>query len=241
MPTCYLPVLFYIILDRLLCAGSDLFACLGYLIDGYGSVLPCIGQENTTLDVVESRIFALENGIDGEERVRIAGKLTLVLELIFHLFLLPLLTLIKDRIKFSFDSDSNTIVCDNSANVSMCNTKSMYVGEMRQIHIMTVATIEGKSHPVSGIVTLKWHWKDDDDIRHEVRVVDVLYFPQSSINILSLTSVARQLKDKDCTGTTTLQTQSRFFGTRTSPVAPSTPLNQICQCIEQWCQRLLIQ
>ena len=57
-----------------MCTGSDLFACLSYPIDGYGSVLLCVGIEDVTLDVVESSIFTLENGIDGAERVRISGE-----------------------------------------------------------------------------------------------------------------------------------------------------------------------
>ena len=131
---------------------------------------------------------------------------------------------------FSFDSDSTTIVCDNSANVSICNTKSMYVGEMQQIHNTNVATIGGKGHPVSGIGTVKWHWKDDDGVGHEFLVEDVLYFPQSPINILSVTSFARQLKDKDGTGITTLQTQSRLFWDKNKfSRKSSTILHRICQ------------
>ena len=75
---------------------------------------------------------------------------------------------------FSFDSDSTTIVCDNSANVSICNTKSMYVGEMQHIHNTNVATIGGKGHPASGIGTVKWCWKDDKGIAHEFLVEGVL-------------------------------------------------------------------
>ena len=51
---------------------------------------------------------------------------------------------------------STTIVCDNSANVSICNTHSIYVAEMRQIHNTNVATIGGKGYPASGISTVKW-------------------------------------------------------------------------------------
>jgi hypothetical protein len=64
----------YTILDRLLRAGSDLLLYLSYPIHGCGSVLPCVGKEDVTLDVAESRIFALKNGTDGAERVCIAGK-----------------------------------------------------------------------------------------------------------------------------------------------------------------------
>ena len=31
----------------------------------------------------------------------------------------------------SFDTDSHALICDNSANVHVCNDKRMYVGEIR--------------------------------------------------------------------------------------------------------------
>ena len=112
---------------------------------------------------------------------------------------------------FSFDSNLTRIVCGNSANVSICNTQSMFVGEIRQIHNTKVATIGSKGHPDSSIVTVRWHWKDADGIGYEFLVEDVLYFPQLPINILSIISFACQLKDKDGIEITTLQTQSRLY------------------------------
>ena len=114
----------------------------------------------------------------------------------------------------SFDADSSTIICDNSANVSICNDRNMFVGEMHKMMSHTVATIGGKGHHSSGIGTVKWSWSDDQGTVHEHLVKDVLYFPESPINILSVTAFAGQLGDPDGTGIDTKILQSRFYWDR---------------------------
>ena len=194
---CYLPVPSYTILDRLLRAGLDLFVCLSYPIDGYvvknlrsqkrhwwsRKSLHC-DQAGVSTGTDNPSVFTTVLNID--QRSKKVGGSGMI----------------------SFDSDSTTIVCDNSANVSICNMKSMYVGEMRQTHNTSVATIGGKGHAASGIGTDKRHWKDNAGIGHDFFC---LYFPQSPINILGVTSFVRQQKRNDGTGITTLQTQSRSF------------------------------
>ena len=41
-----------------------------------------------------------------------------------------------------FDTDSTTMVCDNSANVHICNKRNMFVGEIKKCTNQGVATIE---------------------------------------------------------------------------------------------------
>ena len=55
-----------------------------------------------------------------------------------------------------FDTDSSVMVCDNSANVHVCNQRSMFVGDIGPVKSYSVATIGGKSHARSstGTVTL---------------------------------------------------------------------------------------
>ena len=122
---------------------------------------------------------------------------------------------IDDRVRgkesVHFDTDSKSAVCDNSANVHVCNQKSMYVGELRPIESHKVATIGGKGHSPAGIGTVKWSWNDDCGHKHEYLVENVLFFPQSPINILSVTEFAKQLNDKEGTGIDTKQLRSRFY------------------------------
>ena len=115
---------------------------------------------------------------------------------------------IRENGMMSFDTDLATIVCDNSANVHVCNSKSMFVGELRPVPNTKVATIGGKGHAASGVGTVKWIWSDEDGKAHEYLIEDCLFFPQSPINILSVTSFAKQLGDEEGTGIDTKQQSS---------------------------------
>ena len=57
-------------------------------------------------------------------------------------------------------------------------------------------------------------WKDDEDNDYKYLIKIVLYFPQSPINILSVTEFARQLDDKEGTWINTNQLRSRFYWIR---------------------------
>ena len=87
----------------------------------------------------------------------------------------------------------------------------MFVGDLKQVTKHKVATIGGKGHAPSGLGTVKWRWVDDNGKSHEYLIHDVLYFPQSPINILSVTSFARQLKDNEGTGIDTKMEYSRVY------------------------------
>jgi len=111
----------------------------------------------------------------------------------------------------SFDTDSSHIICDNSANVHICNDKSLFIGDIRKTDRHYVATIAGQKSAASAMGTVRWKWKDDDGKTHSYDVHDVLYFPTSPVNILSVTGFADQLKDDDGTGIDTKRSTSRFY------------------------------
>ena len=111
----------------------------------------------------------------------------------------------------NFDTDASTIICDNSANVHICNDKRMFIGPMRRTAQHSVATIGGKKNIALGIGTVSWRWKDDNGKDHTIEVHDVLYFPKSPVNILSVTSLAEQFKDDEGTGIDTKRSKSRFY------------------------------
>ena len=66
----------------------------------------------------------------------------------------------------------------------------MFFGEILKFSNKQVATIVGKGNQPSGIGTVKWMWRDDSGKSHEYLVEDVLFFPQSPINTLSVTGFA---------------------------------------------------
>lgn len=57
----------------------------------------------------------------------------------------------------------------------------MYVGDITPASSQAVANIGGKSNLPSGIVTVKWSWKDDDRKMHRHLVRNALFFPQSPL------------------------------------------------------------
>ena len=96
-----------------------------------------------------------------------------------------------DQQLMSFDTDSRTVVCDNSANVHICKDKTMYVSDITPVTMHEVATIGGRGHAPAGVGTVRWNWIDGSGVKHTYLVENVLYFPQSPINILSVTEFAR--------------------------------------------------
>ena len=111
----------------------------------------------------------------------------------------------------SFDTDASTIICDNSANVHICNDKSFFVSPPRRTDKHYVATIGGSKNIACGMGTVKWTWKDDTGKSHTFEIQEVLYFPQSPVNILSVTRLADQFNDDEGTGIDTKQSKSRFY------------------------------
>ncbi len=122
---------------------------------------------------------------------------------------------VDDKVKNSsknsiFDTDATFVVCDNSANTHICNDKSMFI-TFKETTSGMVATIGGKMNKPAGIGTVEWKWKDDEGIIHTERLEDVLYFPSSPINIMSVTAFAEQLEDEEGTGIDTKMKYSRFY------------------------------
>ena len=122
---------------------------------------------------------------------------------------------VDDKVKqsngnFLFDTDANFVVCDNSANTHICKDREMFV-TFKETTSGMVATIGGKLNQPSGIGTVEWTWKDDNGVSHTNRLEKVLYFPQSPINIMSVTEFARQLGDEEGTGIDTKMKYSRFY------------------------------
>ncbi len=87
----------------------------------------------------------------------------------------------------------------------------MFVGEIRPLEQHFVATIGGNKNNAAGIGTVRWKWKDDNGKMHTYDIKNILFFPQSPINILSITEFAEQFGDDGGTGITTICRKSTFF------------------------------
>ena len=73
-------------------------------------------------------------------------------------------------------------------------------------------TIGRRGHAPSSVGTVRWIWLDNEGVWHVYLVENVLCFPQSPINILSVTEFAKQLQDQEGKGINTNQLRSRFLG-----------------------------
>jgi len=85
-----------------------------------------------------------------------------------------------------FDSDSSTVIVDNAANCCICNDKDMFISEITKMDPtknLTVSTAGGEKAPI-GYGDVLWKWSDDEGKVHEHSLKDVLYFPESPVNII---------------------------------------------------------
>ena len=88
----------------------------------------------------------------------------------------------RSRDMLHFNTDSSTMVCDNSPNNHICNRRDMFVGEIKKVLNQQVATIGGKGHQPSYIGTVQWIWRDDSGKPPSYLVENVLFPPQYPIN-----------------------------------------------------------
>eukprot|EP00804_Cyclotella_cryptica_P006349 CCRYP_010170-RA/>CCRYP_010170-RA protein AED:0.80 eAED:0.80 QI:0/-1/0/1/-1/1/1/0/108 len=86
-----------------------------------------------------------------------------------------------------FDTDTDFVICDNSANRHIYNNKKMFTQYCNLTDARNVATIGGKNSKPTGIGIVNWSWQDDNGRTHQYKLQDVYYFPQSPVNILSVT------------------------------------------------------
>eukprot|EP00957_Ditylum_brightwellii_P028114 2122674-Ditylum_brightwellii.AAC.1 len=73
-----------------------------------------------------------------------------------------------------------------------------------------VAMIRGTDFCLSGIVKVPLSWKDDDGKTHSYVLETALYFPESLVNILSITCLGKQLEDEEGTHITTKWKCTKF-------------------------------
>ena len=103
----------------------------------------------------------------------------------------------------SFDSDSQTCVCDNSANTHIWNNIKNFIPaslvKLSASASSSVVTICGSNVYPTSIGDVKIAWADDEGIPYRIVLKDVLYFPNSPVNVLSITAFAAQLNDDDGT------------------------------------------
>ena len=112
----------------------------------------------------------------------------------------------------SFDSASiGSCIIDNCVTGHICNTRSDFIGPICRVQDDTkVATIGDVMLKPEGVGEVQWCWIDDEGTAHTYRLRNVFFFPDSPVNILSLTAFAKQLGDSSGTYVTTYRDNSNF-------------------------------
>ena len=100
-------------------------------------------------------------------------------------------------------------VIDNAANVHIANERTMF-HTLRPCTKRCVATIGGTDLVPEGIGTVLVNIKDDEGISSILTLEDVLFFPASPFNLISIACLADQFKDDDNTFIRTARFHSDF-------------------------------
>ena len=109
-----------------------------------------------------------------------------------------------------FDTDANFVVCDNSSNTHIFNNRDVFI-TFKATTAGLVATIGGKLNQPAGIGMVKLTWKDGGGEIHIELLDNMLYFPKSLINIMSVTELAKQFNNEEVPGIDTKMNHSHFY------------------------------
>ena len=101
--------------------------------------------------------------------------------------------------QFGSESDRSTVIVDNCANAHICSEYDIFDYNIEPIISSGVSTIGVKDIISKGIVIVSWSWPDDEGLLHTNKFNNVLYFPESPINIISTTSLDESMKDYEVT------------------------------------------
>ena len=115
----------------------------------------------------------------------------------------------ENMLNFSYE-DITTIVVDNSATGHIINDSKYFVEELEPAPHTHVATIGKDTHKPLGKATARILFKDNDGISHTIDLQNAYYFPDSPVNVMSVTALAEQLDDDEGTWIQTCRHKSTF-------------------------------
>jgi len=138
----------------------------------------------------------------------------------------------------SFDTDTILAVLDNSATAHIWSRLEDFVpgslhyfDDSDNIGVMTIGDVE--SRPV-GIGLVPISIKDQDGNIRSIELVETLYFPNSQVNIISVTKLAEQFDDPDgtwiktCWRTSTFTWDHEKYSVTFSHPSSNLPILPIC-------------
>ena len=128
---------------------------------------------------------------------------------------------VEDFVKHhTFNILAIIFVLDNAANVHIGNNINMFQ-TLNPCTQRCIATIGGTAFQPEGIGTVLIRVKYNKEVLSNMLLEDVLYFPSSPVNLISITCLADQLKDNERTFIRTARYHSDFtwnFGAHTTTI-----------------------
>ena len=97
--------------------------------------------------------------------------------------------------KVGFDSYGSSLIVYNSANAHIFSDEEMFNDKIDPITYNGVANIGGNDIITKGIGKFIWSWNDYEGQLKTKRLYNLLYFPDSPVNILRATALAEFTKD----------------------------------------------
>eukprot|EP00956_Cyclotella_meneghiniana_P015820 scaffold24563_cov43-Cyclotella_meneghiniana.AAC.8 len=96
---------------------------------------------------------------------------------------------------FSFLPNGITFVIDNCANAHICSNKKLFIDELKPSGTRVLTANGPGEELMSG--TIRISWDDDTGTTHTYDLPDVLYSPESTANIISITKLGEMFGSTD--------------------------------------------
>jgi hypothetical protein len=111
---------------------------------------------------------------------------------------------------FVMDTDSYYFAVDTCTSETICKHKELFVGDIKSCKKIFVQGVAGKVQ-VTGDGTIKLRITDDDGLEHDLLVHNVLYVPESPINLISPQRWLQGTKNPNGTGEITVGESTLLF------------------------------
>ena len=93
-----------------------------------------------------------------------------------------------------FDSDESSATVDKYDNARICSEEDVFTYNIEPIIYNRVATIGGNDLITKIIGIVSWSWTDDEGKLQTNKLNNVIYFPESPVNVLIATELAESMK-----------------------------------------------
>ena len=134
-------------------------------------------------------------------------------KLVISNVVLSLSTKSKRRIyegTINMDVDSYNFAIDTCTSESICKHKELYIGDIKPCKHIYIQGVGGKVK-VTGYGSIKLRVTDDEGVKHDLIIHNVLYVPESPVNLLSPQKWSQSCLDPSGTGELTVGDTTLLF------------------------------